>query len=205
MDRRSAVLSAAVSLGLSSAAATRGSVVTSAEKAQRLRPDRQSVLVTRDPERGLGVGPGDRCEFGHRALGLEFPLDRGEEIGVSLRVDLALQDLRGARDCEIRDLVSQRFLRALDLLRDFGLGTARIRSASAFAWALAASIVSALSFSPCAMISELRDFASTISSPIRFSVLARLCLPCSPRRDRRRSVSAASRWRASAAATRTWP
>ena len=46
--------------------------------------------------------------------------------------------------------------------------------------AFAASMVSVLSFSPWAMISELRVLASVIRSAIRFSVLARLCRPCSP-------------------------
>jgi hypothetical protein len=44
----------------------------------------------------------------------------------------------------------------------------------------AASIVSVFSFSPWAMMSDERSFASVSISTIRFSVAARLCLPASP-------------------------
>src|SRR5215471_13922113 len=41
-------------------------------------------------------------------------------------------------------------------------------------------MVSLFSFSPCAMISELRTFASATMSAMRFSAFARLCRPSSP-------------------------
>ena len=68
IDSNSADLSAAVSRGLSSAAATCASVTTDGQRAAALPDHAGSALPSRrQRERRLGVGPGDGGEFGHGA------------------------------------------------------------------------------------------------------------------------------------------
>jgi hypothetical protein len=51
----------------------------------------------------------DRRQLGHRGS-VTAAGGSSQEIRVRLRVDFALQDLRGAGDGELGDLVAQRFL-----------------------------------------------------------------------------------------------
>src|SRR5882762_6779189 len=83
-----------------------------------LQPRRESARLLREPEHGLGVGPGDGGGFGHS----DFLLQTAEQLGMRLGVDLAAQDLLRAGNGERGDLLPQRLLRARDLLVDVGLG-----------------------------------------------------------------------------------
>src|SRR5688572_23645723 len=77
---------------------------------EHLRPVCKAVALARGLERGLRVRSGE-CDFLYHAMRALAPLDLEREllqqVGVRLGVDLATEELAGARDRDQRDLAAQ--------------------------------------------------------------------------------------------------
>ena len=112
-----------------------------------------------------------------------------------------LQDLRGAGDREVGDRVAQLFLRARDLLLDLRLG--RGDDAAGFGFRVDLRLLDRLGLE---LLADRDDFGRPrlgFGQHLRVALFGAARAPCGParrRRDHRRSASAGSRWRASAAA-----